>query len=59
MPLIQISQTPGLTDAQKAEVIAAVTDAYVAVTGKNRSAVWVTMTDVPGTDWGVGGTPLA
>lgn len=59
MPLIQISQTPGLTDAQKAEVIAAVTDAYVAATGKNRSAVWVMMTDVPGTDWGVGGTPLA
>ncbi len=59
MPLIQISQTPGLTDAQKAEVIAAVTDAYVSATGKNRSAVWVTMTDVPGTDWGVGGTPLA
>ncbi len=59
MPLIQISQTPGLTDAQKADVIAAVTRAYAQASGKPESAVWVTVTDVPREAWGVGGVPLS
>lgn len=59
MPLIQISQTPGLTDAQKADVIAAVTRAYAQASGKSESAVWVTVTDVPRESWGVGGVPLS
>lgn len=58
MPLIQISQTPGLTDEQKRAAIEAVTQAYCAATGKNESAVWVVMTDVPRASWGVGGVPL-
>ncbi|UYP17392.1 2-hydroxymuconate tautomerase family protein [Rhodococcus sp. Z13] len=58
MPLIQISQTPGLTDEQKANVIAAVTAAYAEAAGKNPSSVWVTITEVPRENWGVGGTPL-
>ncbi len=58
MPLIQISQTPGLTSEQKAEVIAAVTRAYAEAAGKNESSVWVTITEVPRENWGVGGTPL-
>ncbi|RVW05717.1 tautomerase family protein [Rhodococcus xishaensis] len=58
MPLIQISQTPGLTADQKRAAIAAVTKAYAEATGKNSSKVWVTITDVPRENWGVGGEPL-
>ncbi|WP_024793072.1 tautomerase family protein [Tomitella biformata] len=59
MPLIQISQTPGITDEQKAATIAAVTKAYAEATGKAASSVWVTITEVPRESWGVGGVPLA
>ncbi|WP_305091579.1 2-hydroxymuconate tautomerase family protein [Prescottella sp. R16] len=58
MPLIQISQTPGLTAEQKRATIAAVTAAYAEATGKNASSVWVTITEVPREHWGVGGEPL-
>ncbi len=58
MPLIQISQTPGLTDDQKRAAIAAVTEAYAEATGKNPEAVWVTITDIPRESWGVGGKAL-
>ncbi len=36
MPLIQISQTPGLSAEQKRETIAAVTKAYAEATGRTR-----------------------
>ena len=55
MPLIQISQTPGLSDRVKRETIAAVTEAYAKATGKNPDSVWVTITEVPRAHWGVGG----
>ncbi|GAA3690975.1 hypothetical protein GCM10022238_04620 [Gordonia hankookensis] len=58
MPLIQISQTPGLSDRVKRETIAAVTDAYAKATGKNPDSVWVTITEIPRQQWGVGGEPL-
>ncbi|MFC0451913.1 MULTISPECIES: tautomerase family protein [Rhodococcus] len=58
MPLIQISQTPGLTAEQKRATIEAVTKAYAEATGKDPAAVWVTITEVPRDSWGVGGTPL-
>ncbi|SDD96065.1 4-oxalocrotonate tautomerase [Rhodococcus tukisamuensis] len=58
MPLIQISQTPGLTAEQKRATIEAVTKAYAEATGKNPAQVWVTLTDVPRENWGVGGVPL-
>ena len=58
MPLIQISQTPGISIEQKRATIEAVTKAYAEATGKNPEAVWVTITDVPRENWGVGGTPL-
>lgn len=59
MPLIQISQIPGLTDEQKRAVIEGVTRAYADATGKDAAKVWVTLTDVPRESWGVGGVPLA
>ncbi len=52
MPLIQISQTPGLTTEQKAAVIAAVTKRTPRHRGKNESSVWVTLTEVPRENWG-------
>ena len=58
MPLIQLSQTPGRSDEQKAVVISAVTRAFAESSGKNPSSVWVTITEVPRENWGVGGTPL-
>ncbi|MDG3013597.1 4-oxalocrotonate tautomerase family protein [Speluncibacter jeojiensis] len=57
-PLIQISQTPGLTVEQRRAVIASVTKAYADASGKPESSIWVTLTDVPRENWGVGGTPL-
>lgn len=59
MPLIQISQTPGLTAEQKRAVVAAVTSAYAEASGKDPAKVWVTITEVPGENWGVGGVTLA
>lgn len=59
MPLIQISQTPGLDDDCKRATIEAVTKAYVDATGKSASSVWVTITEIPRESWGVGGVPLA
>ena len=58
MPLIQISQTPGLTPERKRAIIAAVTQAYAEAAGKDPAAVWVTLTEVPRENWGVGGEPL-
>ncbi|MCQ4119123.1 2-hydroxymuconate tautomerase family protein [Rhodococcus sp. FXJ9.536] len=58
MPLIQISQTTGLTTEQKRATIEAVTKAYAEATGKDPAKVWVTITDVPAENWGVGGSPL-
>ncbi|WP_345345789.1 tautomerase family protein [Rhodococcus olei] len=59
MPLIQISQTTGLSAERKRAVIEAVTAAYAEASGKDPAKVWVTITDVPGENWGVGGVPLA
>ncbi|NLE78837.1 MAG: 4-oxalocrotonate tautomerase family protein [Rhodococcus sp.] len=58
MPLIQISQTPGLSAEQNRATIEAVTAAYAEATGKDASKVWVTITEVPRENWGVGGSPL-
>jgi 4-oxalocrotonate tautomerase len=58
MPLIQISQTTGLTAEQKRATIEAVTKAYAEATGKDPAKVWVTIADVPAENWGVGGSPL-
>lgn len=59
MPLIQITQTPGLDADQKRATIEAVTQAYADATGKPASSVWVTISEVPRESWGVGGVPLA
>lgn len=58
MPLIQISQIPGLSADQKRATIEAVTKAYSEATGKDAAKIWVTITDVPAEQWGVGGKPL-
>ena len=58
MPLIQISQTPGMSDRIKRETIAAVTEAYSRATGKNPDSGWGTINEIPRTPWGVGGEPL-
>lgn len=59
VPLIQISQTAGLSAERTRAVIEAVTAAYADASGKDPAKVWVTITEVPGEHWGVGGVPLA
>lgn len=58
MPLIQISQTPGLDAEQKKAIIESVTKAYAEASGKKESSVWVTINEIERDSWGVGGVPL-
>jgi 4-oxalocrotonate tautomerase len=57
MPLVQIKGVAGyLTPEQKQDMIEKVTEAVLSVEGEGlRSVTWVTIEDVPGGAWGVGG----
>ncbi|WP_199844377.1 tautomerase family protein [Streptomyces sp. RTd22] len=58
-PLIQITQDDVVPPGAEAGIIEAVTRAYAAASSKDPSRIWVTITQLPGTHWGVGGTPLS
>jgi len=60
MPLIQVHTIKGVfTPEMKKKVIEKVTDAMVAVEGENlRGVTWVTINEIDGGDWGIGGQPL-
>jgi len=49
----------GATPAQKAELIAGVTDLLVRVLDKNPATTFVVIDEVALEDWGVGGMPVA
>ena len=56
MPYVNIKITKeGATPAQKAEVIAGVTDVLVRVLGKDPAATFIVIDEVELEDWGVGG----
>ncbi len=59
MPLAQIFMAPGRTDEQKAQLIERVTQAFAETVGVPADSVWVTIQEVPRTQWGVAGQTLA
>jgi 4-oxalocrotonate tautomerase len=59
MPLAQICMTPGRTEEQKRQLIEKITQACVDALGVAPESVWVTIQEVPRTDWGVAGKPLS
>ncbi len=60
MPLAHIHIGKGRADYEKKkQLIAKVTDAFVEVLGSNRENVWVVLHEVPRSEWGIGGKPLA
>lgn len=60
MPYVNIKITrEGATPAQKAELIAGVTDLLVRVLDKNPATTFVVIDEVALEDWGVGGMPVA
>lgn len=59
MPYVNIKITrEGATPAQKAELIAGVTDLLVRVLDKSPAATFVVIDEVAMEDWGVGGLPV-
>jgi 4-oxalocrotonate tautomerase len=59
MPLAQIFMAPGRTDEQKAQLIERVTQAFTETVGVPADSVWITIQEVPRTQWGVAGQTLA
>jgi 4-oxalocrotonate tautomerase len=60
MPFVSVKSIEGtLSPEQKAEMIARVTDAVVAVEGEFvRDYTWVIVEEIKGSDWGFGGHPV-
>ena len=59
MPYVNIKITrEGATPAQKAELIAGVTDLMVKVLDKSPATTFVVIDEVALEDWGVGGLPV-
>jgi 4-oxalocrotonate tautomerase len=59
MPYVNIRITKeGATPAQKAEIIAGVTELLVRVLDKNPATTFIVIDEVELEDWGVGGLPV-
>ncbi len=59
MPFVNIQITrEGATPAQKAELIAGVTELLVKVLNKNPATTFVIIDEVDTDNWGVGGKPV-
>ncbi|MFN4201432.1 MAG: tautomerase family protein [Tabrizicola sp.] len=59
MPYVNIKITrEGATAAQKAELIAGVTDLLVRVLDKSPTTTFVVIDEVAMEDWGIGGLPV-
>ena len=59
MPYVNVRMVEGPSDAQKAELIAGVTDVVAGTLGLDPQAVWVVVEEVAAEDWGVGGRSIA
>lgn len=59
MPIAQLYLAEGRTEAQKKQLIEKVTQAFVDTLGTAPDSVWITVQDVPKTQWGIGGRTLA
>ncbi|MFD7843923.1 4-oxalocrotonate tautomerase family protein [Nocardia sp. NPDC059764] len=59
MPYVNVRVTrEGVTPAQKAEIIARMTDVLVEVLDKDPRTTFVVIDEVALADWGVGGVPV-
>jgi 4-oxalocrotonate tautomerase len=59
MPFAQLYIAEGRTDEQKKQLIEKVTQAFVDALGTKPDSVWITVQDIPKTQWGIGGKTLA
>ncbi len=59
MPIAQLYIAEGRDAAQKKILIEKVTQAFVDALGTKPESVWITVQDVPKTQWGIGGKTLA
>jgi 4-oxalocrotonate tautomerase len=60
MPLAHIHIGQGRANyEQKKQLISKITAAFVEVLGSDRDKVWVLLHEIPRSEWGVGGKPLA
>ena len=59
MPITQLYIAEGRNEAQKKQLIEKVTQAFVDALGTAPDSVWITVQDVPKTQWGIGGKTLA
>lgn len=59
MPIAQLYITEGRSEAQKKKLIEKVTQAFVESLDIKPEVVWITVSDVPKTQWGIGGKTLA
>lgn len=61
MPLVDIQVIDGVfSEDEKQEMISKVTETMVAIEGEQlRGVTWVRVIDVPGGQWGIGGTALS
>jgi 4-oxalocrotonate tautomerase len=59
MPFAQLYIAEGRTDEQKKQLIKKVTQAFVDALGTKPDSVWITVPDIPKTQWGIGGKTLA
>jgi 4-oxalocrotonate tautomerase len=59
MPYVNIKITrDGVTPAQKARLIAGVTDLLVCILGKNPATTVVVIDEIAPDNWGIGGEPV-
>ena len=56
MPVIQVDMFAGRTMEMKRELVKALTDAFVTVTGGKPQSVQVILRDIEKHDWGVAGS---
>jgi 4-oxalocrotonate tautomerase len=60
MPLAQITLGKGRANyEQKKQLIAKITDVFHEVLGSDKKNVWVVLQEVPRSEWGIDGKPLA
>ena len=59
MPFAQLYIAEGRNEAQKKLLIEKETQAFVDALGTKPESVWITVSDVPKTQWGIGGKTLA
>ena len=58
MPVVSVDWLEGRTPQQKAQLAAALTEAFVAIANVSTDQVWIVFNDVKRSDWAMGGNLL-